>query len=140
MLCAALLASTELVRAGAGWYCALPACEATTRTAPEPMKLRFVASVMWPGPDATAKLTGSPEEAVAARLTRLVAVCSGMAGNVMLCARLMTRPRKLTRYGVVWEVFSKASVALCSPKAEGSKDIFSLAPVPAGNVFGVEPI
>ena len=65
---------------GAGFHAPLPACEATIVTLPSPVKVR-VAPARLPGPLATAKLTGSPLDAVAAKATTPAVVWSGMDGK-----------------------------------------------------------
>ena len=65
---------------GAGFQLPLPACEAVIVTLPVPVKVRVVPARL-PGPLATAKLTGSPLDAVAANATTLAVVWSGMEGK-----------------------------------------------------------
>ena len=61
---------------------ASPPCVATTRTAPSPVKLRLVPPLIVPGPEATEKVAGSPELAVADKPTTLVAHCGPGSGKV----------------------------------------------------------
>ena len=71
--------------AAAGNQSASPACDATTLTVPAPVKLRFVPPPIVPGPEATAKATGSPELAVAASPTTLVVHCAPGSGKSTVC-------------------------------------------------------
>ena len=71
--------------AAAGSQSASPACVATTLTVPAPVKLRFVPPPIVPGPDATAKVVGSPELAVAASPTTLVVHWAPGSGKSTVC-------------------------------------------------------
>ena len=84
-LATALVTLNVLVKSGAGLQLTSPTCEATILTLPAPVKVRLVPPAMLAGPLATAKLTASPLDAVAARPTWSVVTLSPMAGKSMVC-------------------------------------------------------
>ncbi|OQA29600.1 MAG: hypothetical protein BWY59_00188 [Verrucomicrobia bacterium ADurb.Bin345] len=75
--------------ADAGSQSASPGCDATTVTLPAPVNVRLMSPLIEPGPDATEKLTGKPELAVAASPTRLVVHCGPGSGKSMVCTILV---------------------------------------------------
>ena len=73
------------------------------RTVPAPLNERFVTPEMTAGPLPTAKVTGSPELAVAAKPSLFVVSCVAMAGKLIVCGVPST---------VSVAVFSPANIAV----------------------------
>ncbi len=68
---------------------------------PGPVKLRFVAPTMLPGPEKTLNVTGNPDDAVPANPTWFVVNCGPGFGNAMACGRRITFSVIGTRNGLL---------------------------------------
>ena len=68
---------------------------------PGPVKLRFVAPTMLPGPEKTLNVTCSPDEAVPASPTWFVVYCGPGFGNEMVYGRRITFSVMGTRSGLL---------------------------------------
>ena len=73
-----------LVSGGAGSQSAFPTWVAARETTPGPVKVSVFPPVMTPGPAATLKVTGSPEEAAALKLTESVVAWLPRAGKLVM--------------------------------------------------------
>ncbi len=104
------------VTSGAAFQFVSPACEAMTDTTPAPVNDRFVPPLIAAGPLPTAKLTGKPDVAVAARPIRLVVSWSPNAGKLIVWSAFATTSSTTTSCGLL--VASSAVtrlVAQCVP-------------------------
>ncbi|OQA29602.1 MAG: hypothetical protein BWY59_00190 [Verrucomicrobia bacterium ADurb.Bin345] len=68
---------------------------------PVPVKKRFDAPVMLPGPEKTLKETCRPDEAVPTRITLFVVSCAPGFGNAIVCGRRITLSVIGTRTGLL---------------------------------------
>ena len=87
MDCCIRAITAKLCAADVGPYCAFPACDALIVQVPIASRVATLPETVQTDGVVDAKLTGKPEEAVAARLTDpVVSVVVGIALKLMVCA------------------------------------------------------